>query len=81
MCPSAPTQDPGVPAEALGPHGETQCQHQHARPQPGHRLGTQPATVNWQLTSPPLSSLTCAGPQVCPSPTPTPGTHFIQHIK
>lgn len=25
-------QDPGVPAEALGPHGETQCQHQHACP-------------------------------------------------
>lgn len=46
-----PPQDPGVPAEALGPHGKTQCQYQHACPQPGHCLGTQPATVSWQLTS------------------------------
>lgn len=38
-------QDPGVSAEALSPHGETQCQHQHACPQPGHRLGPQPAEV------------------------------------
>lgn len=45
------SQDPGVPTEALGPHGKTQCQYQHACPQPGHCLGTQPATVSWQLTS------------------------------
>uniref|UniRef100_A0A7N4PV86 Rho GTPase activating protein 33 n=1 Tax=Sarcophilus harrisii TaxID=9305 RepID=A0A7N4PV86_SARHA len=38
--------DPGVPAAPPLPHGPAQRQHQHARPQPGHRVGPQPAPVD-----------------------------------
>lgn len=70
------SQDSGIPAEAPGPHGKTQCQHQHACPQPGHRLGTQPATVRWQLTSlPPTTPSHRLSPKSPPHPTPSPGTH------
>lgn len=38
-------QDPGVPHATSGAHGLIQCSDQHARPQPGHRVGPQPAEV------------------------------------
>lgn len=45
-CPMAPfLQDPGIPDAPLGAHGLVQRTDQHARPQPGHRLGPQPAEV------------------------------------
>lgn len=45
-CPPAPRQDPRVPDAAPAAHGLAQQPHQHARPQPGHRLGPQPAAVS-----------------------------------
>uniref|UniRef100_A0A8C3CTQ5 Rho GTPase activating protein 30 n=1 Tax=Cairina moschata TaxID=8855 RepID=A0A8C3CTQ5_CAIMO len=45
-CPHTP-QDPGVPDEAPPAHGILQQPDQHARQEPRHRLGPQPAAVSW----------------------------------